>query len=156
MELFMRCVLFCRTASTEGDIGNANTAVARGIGTILSFYVIGNEAGWFPQIQVRHLSVVLGLKTLNKCWVQEPEGPLVQIYNSSMRCFKALYSTSLNVPHRLVRLGESLGLFVAAHMNATPHPSWTVESIESFQLHSQSCTPTLFFSLVNMQLRETS
>lgn len=52
-------LLSCRTAVSNPLTGNANAAVtAAAPGDILPFYVIGNEAGWFPEIQVRVLVAV--------------------------------------------------------------------------------------------------
>lgn len=48
----------CRTSNTVLDLGNANIPTVPY--TLVPFYVIGNEAGWFSQIQVG--STVVGLQ----------------------------------------------------------------------------------------------
>jgi hypothetical protein len=55
-------VLRCRAKITDvatNPLGNANIADPL-VYKKMEFYVIGNEAGWFPQIQVRHFRMVQG------------------------------------------------------------------------------------------------
>lgn len=53
----------CRTPNTVDatDLGNVNDNAlvnAQDGYPLLPFYVIGNEAGWFPQIQVSNIRLV--------------------------------------------------------------------------------------------------
>jgi hypothetical protein len=50
MLLLLLSLLLLHPRSTLPDLGNAN--VNDGKYTLLGIWVIGNEAGWFPEIQV--------------------------------------------------------------------------------------------------------